>query len=297
MRRGFRLVAVVLALAAAAGCNRLIESPTAPSPPPAPGPAGQSVYYTVIGASDALGVGGSVVCAPFDLDCANGTGYAQQIRRRLQQSGRTVQYRNLGIPGGVLSRAVQDLAQAIGREVLSNFIDQQAPFVPTGTTHVTIFAGGNDANTIGQAVRAGRGGADVRGFIDQQVRQWGNDYETLIQRVRERAPSAQIVVANLPNLGAAPYLAGSPAVERSIMQHIAVGLADRANALASRGVIVVDLLCEPGIYLPANFAPDGFHPSDAGYALMADRLFPALVNGSAPTPSASCPQRALLPAY
>ncbi len=31
--------------------------------------------YTAIGASDGIGFGGSVVCAPFDPDCPQGPGY------------------------------------------------------------------------------------------------------------------------------------------------------------------------------------------------------------------------------
>ena len=47
----------------------------------------------------------------------------------------------------------------------------------------------------------------MRGFIDTQVRQWGADFEELIRRLRARAPNARIVAINLPNLGAAPYVA------------------------------------------------------------------------------------------
>lgn len=58
----------------AAGCDKLGRSkncPTAPSGPPAPG---STIVYDAIGASDADGVGSSVVCLPF-VDCPDGTGY------------------------------------------------------------------------------------------------------------------------------------------------------------------------------------------------------------------------------
>jgi hypothetical protein len=42
---------------------------------------------------------------------------------------------------------------------------------------------------------------------------------------------------------------------------------------------------------------DGFHPSDAGYLLMADLLYPALRNGTAPAPSNTCAQRAAVPVF
>jgi lysophospholipase L1-like esterase len=286
---------LMIALALAAGaCSRDADTPTSPS---STGGTGGSASYTVIGASDAIGFGGSVVCAPFDLNCPNGTGYAQLLLRRLRDERGSVDYRNLGVPGSVMSPAIEALAGEIGRSVARNFLDGQAPFVPSSTTVVTIFAGGNDANVIGEAVRAGRGGGDPRGYIDQQIRQWGNDYASLIARVRDRAPNTRIIVLNLPNLGAAPYLAGNPVLERSIMQRIAVGLSERANALTARGVLVVDLLCEPRLYDAANFASDGFHPSDRGYTLMADLTYPALSSGSAAPPAAACPQRTLLPVF
>ncbi len=273
----------------AAACSDNDDSPTSPTPAATPS-------YTALGASDAIGFGGSVVCAPFYLTC-NGTGYVQQIIRRFREERGEVGYLNVGVPGQVLSPAIDGLAVQAGRSAPGNFLERQAPAVLRGSTHVTIFAGGNDANVIAQAVRAGLGGTDVRGYIDQQVRQWGTDYEGLVARIRERAPDSRIVVLNLPNLAAAPYLAGNSTQERSVMQRIAVGLADRANALTARGVVVVDLLCEPRSYEPANFSADGFHPSDRGYNLIASLAYPALVAGASAPPSASCPQRALFPAF
>ena len=38
---------------------------------------------------------------------------------------------------------------------------------------------------------------------------------------------------------------------------------------ASRGVTVLDLMCDQRSYLPQNFSSDGFHPNDGGYAFMA----------------------------
>ena len=163
----------------------------------------------------------------------------------------------------------------------------------TATTHLTIFAGGNDANTIAFAARS-RGG-DVNAFVDAQVRQWGIDLEDLVARIRTRAPNARIVALNLPNLAASPYLAGNPTVEKSLMQRVAVGLSDRVNALTTRNVLIVDLMCEPRIYLPANYASDGFHPSDGGYAVFTELTLPALRDGTNRVPSTSCAQRAVFP--
>lgn len=285
---------VLLALTAAA-CSGGAESPTTPTPPPT---GTSAVSYTVLGASDGIGFGSSVVCAPLDVSCENGTGYAQTLRRRLQAEGRTVGYLNLSIPGFVLSSGIVDLARRSGRsDTPGAFVDRYPPFVPTGTTVATIFVGGNDANIIGQAVTAGLGGSDVRGFIDAQVRQWGTDLVELVSRIRARAPNARLVAYNLPNLAAAPYLAGRPTLERSIMQRIATGLTDQVNALTSRNVLVVDLMCDARIIQPSAYSGDGFHPSDLGYALMAELAYPAVANGSASAPQPACAPRTIFPLY
>src|SRR5262245_26470062 len=83
----FTLLAIL-----ASACSNGEESPTGPTNP-------NVVHYTVLGASDGVGVGGSIVCAPFDIGCENGTGYAQTIRRRFQADGRTIMYTNLSVPG------------------------------------------------------------------------------------------------------------------------------------------------------------------------------------------------------
>jgi lysophospholipase L1-like esterase len=289
---------LVSTLLLSGSCKRS-ETPTGPSPSPSPSPT--NILYAVVGASDALGVGSSAPCFLFE-DC-NGAGYAPLVKRRFQNDGAMVQLANRGIPAAVLSAAMLALARDLGLgqlEVPGTFIDQIAPFVPRDATHISIFAGANDANIIGRNVRAGRGAADVRAFIDGHVQQFGRDAIELINRLRATAPNARIVAMNLPNLAATPYVAALPPLERSLLQRIAVGIADRINALASMNVIVVDLLCDARVYNPANFSnidPTQFHPSDQGYALMAEVLYPALRSGAAPAPSANCPQRILVPVF
>lgn len=277
-------------IALSAACSKT-ETPTTPSP----NGTNTTIFYTAIGASDGIGFGGSSPCLPFS-DCPTGTGYVQTLRRRLAEGGRTVEHQNLSIPGSVLSKAVFDLAASVGRPIDSlagNFIDREAPFVSASTTHLTIFAGGNDANTIAFAARS-RGG-DINAFVDAQVRQWGIDLEGLVARIRVRAPNTRIVALNLPNLAASPYLAGNPTAEKSLMQRVAVGLSDRVNALTARNVLVVDLMCDARIYLPGNYASDGFHPSDGGYAVFTELALPALRDGTNRAPSTTCPQRSVFP--
>jgi lysophospholipase L1-like esterase len=276
-------------------CSKRSETPTGPSPSP------DTIAYLAMGASDAVGVGSSVVCIGV-IDCPNGTSYVYVLQRALRNAGKTVNVTNVGVPGAVMSPAIQALTRQIGRnDVIANFIENQVPFVQSSTTHVTLFAGGNDANAIAQAIRAGVPGSDtpndIRAFVDRQVSQWGTDLEELIRRIRARSANTRIVAYNLPNLAALRYVAGLSVGERSVLQRIAVGLTDRINALTSQNVLVVDLMCESRIYADANVSSDGFHPSDAGYQLMADLAFNAMANGTASAPSGNCPQRAALPIF
>ena len=291
MTRNLATAAFVALVALGSACNKT-DSPTSPSPRT----PSTTISYTAIGASDGIGFGGSSPCLPFS-DCPTGTGYVQTLRRRLAEGGRTVEFQNLSIPGSVLSKAIFDLAATVGRpidQLAGNFIEREAPFVSTSATHVTIFAGGNDANTIAFAARS-RGGADVNGFVATQVQQWGTDLEDLVGRIRVRAPNARIVALNLPNLALSPYLASNPTVEKSLMQRVAVGLSDRVNALTSRNVLVVDLMCDARLYLPSNYAADGFHPNDGGYAVFTELTLPALRDGTNRAPSTTCAQRSAFP--
>lgn len=293
MTRNLAIVALGALVAVGTACTKA-DSPTSPTT----NDTNQAIYYTAIGASDGIGFGGSAPCIPLAPECPSGTGYVQILDRRLIETGRTFNQKNLSIPGAVLSRSVEELAASIGRPISSlarNFVEGQAPFVPVATTHVTIFAGGNDSNVMAQAVLAGRGGANINGFIDAQVAQWGTDYEALLAAIRGRAPNTRIVALNLPNLAGSPYVQGNSVSERSIMQRISVGLSDRVNAMTARNVLVVDLMCDARLYSASNYAADGFHPNDGGYAVFAELALPALRDGVNNQPSTSCPQRRVVP--
>lgn len=284
-----------------ATCGLSIACSKNPATPTGPTPSTDTVVYTAIGASDAVGIGSSVICLG-TIDCPNATGYVYVLKRALQTGGKTVTFTNLGVPGAVLSSAIQTLSRQAGRsDIIANFIDNQVPFVGSNVTHVTVFAGGNDTNVIAQAVRAGLVGSDtpndIRAYVDRQIQQWGVDFEEMIRRIRSRAPTARIVAYNLPNLAGLPYVASNTTLERSVLQRIAVGLADRVNAMATQNVLVIDLLCEARVYNPANLSSDGFHPNDQGYQLMADLGRPALQSGTASPPNPSCAQRTLFPVF
>ena len=276
------------------GCDKLglggDDGPTAPSGPP---PAGSTIRYTPVGASDVSGYGSSVPCFIY-TDCLNGTGYAFVAARQLRSQNHTVMVTNIGIPTAVISRAFQDLGRQYGKEIVGNFIDQEMPFVPSESTLVTIFAGANDVNVITAALGGGAGSGDRNAYIDQQVRNFGNDYATLLTGIRTVAGSARVIVLNLPNIAGMPFRATSSLSERQAAQRASVRMTTTViNTLPH--VTVVDLMCDSRMYQPSIYFSDGFHPNDSGYAIMADEIVKAVTLSSYPAPKSSCAQMTLVP--
>ena len=286
---GMRGAALVAAVGLLAGCTKKSETPTQPSPA-----TSEAIAYTALGASDAVGVGASTPCLPFAA-CPDGTGYVPVIARRLAET-RTVTTTNLGIPAAVLSPEVQELGNRYGRNIPANFLQGELPFVPRSTTLVTVFAGGNDANAIGAATEGGAAGStDVRVFIDGQVTQFRGSIDTLVRGIRQRSPSARIIVANLPNFAGLPFTQGYSMQRRQVLQRITVSLSrDAINVLTTQNVSVVDLLCDPRSYDPSNYSSDGFHPNDRGYAFIAEAFLAAIRSSSLSEPQPTCPQTVIV---
>jgi lysophospholipase L1-like esterase len=286
-----RIAVFALGLAVAS-CSKFsnTDSPTAPSGPPA---AGSKIVYTAIGASDAAGVGSSVVCVPF-TDCPGGMGYVPVTVRTLTTRAFTVTLRNLGIPTAVIGGDFAALGAQYGRTILGNFIDNEMPFVLTDSTVTTVFAGVNDVITAVSALGQGAGGGNTQAFIDAQIRAFAADYSTLIAGIRAKAPGTRIIALNVPNVAALPYFANSALDQRQAQQRLSVGFTTTAvNVLTSQGVTVVDLMCDARSYLPSNYSAD-FHPNDAGYAYISSEVVNAITS-SYPAPRGSCPQMSVVP--
>ena len=251
------------------------------------------MFYTAIGASDAMGVGGTVPCLPFTT-CDGGTGYVPLVVRQLRTT-RTVTLLNLGIPGAVLSPTIHEIGGRFGRDIPANFVDREMPFVQSNATLVTIFGGGNDVNALGDAIERGAAGSDVRAYVETQVRAFGADFDRLVRGVRDRAPGAFIVVLNLPNFALLPYASNYSPQRRQVLQAISVGFSREANEQQGNGAVVVDLMCDARTYEAGRFSNDGFHPNDAGYSQIAEKLL-AAINGNPSSPPGSCSQMTRLPA-
>src|SRR5262249_6006367 len=149
----------------------------------------------------------------------------------------------------------ESLGKQFDRTIIGNFIEQEMPFVPRNATTVTIFAGGNEVNTITAALGGGAGAQDPNAYIDAQVRAFGSDYQTLVNGIRDRSGSARIVILNVPNMAGLPYLSGASAAQRQAAQRAAVGMTRSVvNALASPATPVIDLMCDARSYMRSNYS-------------------------------------------
>lgn len=253
--------------------------------------AGSTVIYSAVGASDVVGIGSSHPCTlPFE-DC-NGNSYVFVAARQLRGQNFAVNVSALGIPAAVTSKGFLDLALQYGRnDVMFNMIQSEVPFVDRESALVTIFTGPNDANVVGTALGLGAGGSNPAGFIDEKIAAFKTDFATLVTGARDRAKGATIVAFNLPNLGGLPYQSSAPLLQKQAFQRAAVGMSAAVNA--TPGIRVIDLMCDARFYDRANLSSDGFHPNDAGYAIMAAEVVKAFTSASYPAPASSCAQMVL----
>jgi lysophospholipase L1-like esterase len=278
------------------------------------------IAYTAIGASDAVGFGASVPCTTAspalgaaDPTCpeAGASGYVPDILRGFAQVGFIAALQDLGISGAVIGPDIQATGNMFDSftganacqprppadQIPANFLQAELPVVNPNATFITIFAGGNDTNAIVNALVCGAGGATTASqtaFITAQITAFGHDFATLVGGAHQLAPNATIVVANLPNFADIPFALQAPAAVREALQIVSVGIDTNViNTVVANGVPVVDLLCNPASYDPANFFTDGFHPNDAGYALLAQQFLQAALSNNPAPPQAQCAEEAI----
>jgi lysophospholipase L1-like esterase len=147
-------------------------------------------------------------------------------------------------------------------------------------------------NTITSALGNGAGGSDPSGYIDQKVATFGSDMTTLLNGIRSRAPSARIVLINLPNLAGLPYLASASLAQKQAAQRASVRMTTTVIN-TQQSVSVIDLMCDSRFYQGSTYSSDGFHPNDAGYAILGAEVVSAVTSSSYPAPHASCAQMIL----
>jgi lysophospholipase L1-like esterase len=307
----FIALGFALCTAALGACSSSNNS--TPSAPPAAKPL--YLNYTAIGASDAVGYGATVPCAnptpasgapaTADPTCSEpgASGYVPDIRTDLAHYGFAASLQDLGISGAVVGpdiSALQEMAAPLCPAGTStgNFVQNELPKVNPAATFITIFAGGNDVNAILKGLSCGLGGATTTtqtAYITKEVTAFGQDFGELVGGVHKAAPGAIIVVANIPNFANVPYafyISSNAAVDleaREALQGVSVAIdTDVINTVATDGIPVVDLQCNPASYTPSNFFTDGFHPDDAGYAALAAQFVQQALSSFPAAPQSSC---------
>jgi lysophospholipase L1-like esterase len=108
------------------------------------------------------------------------------------------------------------------------------------------------------------------------VEQFTKNYEEILGALK-KSTSATIVVTNIPDISSAPRI---PEIIRPEYQRLIIQFNGRLEGIAARhGVIVFDVYTITRAELPAHpefFSADGFHPSDEGYELWAEKMWPSV---------------------
>ncbi|HKY43539.1 MAG TPA: SGNH/GDSL hydrolase family protein [Pyrinomonadaceae bacterium] len=108
--------------------------------------------------------------------------------------------------------------------------------------------------------------------------QFSKNYEQILSTLKEKT-RARIVVANIPDISSAPRI---PGPVRSQYQRQIIQFSRRLGEIAARhGVTVFDIYTITTQELashPEYFSSDGFHPSDAGYEMWAQHMWPTIAS-------------------
>lgn len=108
------------------------------------------------------------------------------------------------------------------------------------------------------------------------VEQFSKNYDEILSRLRN-GTKATIVITNVPDISSAPRI---PEIIRPEYQRLIIEFNSKLEEIAARhGVIVFDVYTITREQLPAHpefFSGDGFHPSDKGYELWAEKMWPTV---------------------
>lgn len=108
------------------------------------------------------------------------------------------------------------------------------------------------------------------------LEQFSRNYEQVLSTLKEKT-HARIVVTNIPDISSAPRI---PGPLRNQYQQQIIQFNQKLEEIASRySVTVFDIYTITNQELPSHpeyFSADGFHPSDEGYELWAEKMWPTL---------------------
>lgn len=170
-------------------------------------------------------------------------GYVARLFRRIVASRQESKITNLCVSGATTSDVIRDQLDR-GVSVKPNLI--------------TLGIGIND---IGHGV---------------SLERFSQNYDRILSTLKSET-SATIVVTNIPEISSAPRI---PQAMRSEYQQLIVQYNQKLQEIASRhGVTVFDIYTITHEQLPGHpeyFSADGFHPSDQGYELWAETMWPTI---------------------
>jgi len=108
------------------------------------------------------------------------------------------------------------------------------------------------------------------------VEEFARNFEEILSQLR-KGTRAKIVVTNIPDISSAPRI---PEFARRQYQQEIVAFNERLKAITARyEVTLFDVHSTTRDQLPSHpefFSGDGFHPSDAGYELWANEMWPVI---------------------
>lgn len=108
------------------------------------------------------------------------------------------------------------------------------------------------------------------------IEQFAKNYDEILTTLKQKT-EAEIVVTNIPDVSSAPRI---PASMRAEYQRQIESFNQRLEEIArSHEVTIFDVFTITRRELPSNlqyFSGDGFHPSDEGYELWAEQMWPSI---------------------
>jgi lysophospholipase L1-like esterase len=174
---------------------------------------------------------------------ARAGGYVARLFRRMNERRSGSKLTNLCVSG------------ATTREVIRNQLRRAIANKPT---LVTLGIGIND---IGHGL---------------SPEEFAENLETIVSQL-SRETDASLVVTNIPDISTAPRI---PMMMRSELGRLITLFNQKINEVATRhGARVADIFTPTHELLPAHpeyFSGDGFHPSDQGYEVWAEHMWPTV---------------------
>lgn len=171
--------------------------------------------------------------------------------------------------GGYVARLFKRIVERRSDSKLTNLC-------VSGSTTVDVLRGQLDQGVAmdPDLVTVGVGINDIGHGIT--LEDFSRNYEQILTTLKEKT-RARIVVTNLPDVSSAPRI---PGALRAQYQQQIVQFSRRLEEIAARhGVTVFDvytITTEELASHPEYFSSDGFHPSDAGYEMWAEQMWPTI---------------------